>query len=242
MVSSIQFAPWSYYSLICLIWFLSSCCTTSSRGGCFFSSRMISTKKRVLWPADGVWLGKMRCTFCGLVDVPVISGKCTIPWNPICQRLLLWTKNCVNSGRDERMSQRFMNWSTAINCFIYFIYPATIPTESQHFLPSNSNDFLVQLTFRHAHTTQHSVYYWNSCVLNHLYTLSMFKDIAFWAISYIVCLSFHFQTILVMLIIFRSLHTLIALTYWIGLWFNFRLAKRMKIGNMFNIQNYQAAR
>lgn len=190
----------------------------------------------------GVWLGKMRCTFCGLVDVPVISGKCTIPWNPICQRLLLWTKNCVNSGRDERMSQRFMNWSTAINCFIYFIYPATIPTESQHFLPSNSNDFLVQLTFRHAHTTQHSVYYWNSCVLNHLYTLSMFKDIAFWAILYIVCLSFHFQTILVMLIIFRSLHTLIALTYWIGLWFNFRLAKRMKIGNMFNIQNYQAAR
>lgn len=55
MVSSIQFAPWSYYSLICLIWFLSSCCTTSSRGGCFFSCRMISTKKRVLWPADGVW-------------------------------------------------------------------------------------------------------------------------------------------------------------------------------------------
>lgn len=55
MVSSIQFAPWSYYSLICLIWFLSSCCTTNSRGGCFFSCRMISTKKRVLWPADGVW-------------------------------------------------------------------------------------------------------------------------------------------------------------------------------------------
>lgn len=122
----------------------------------FFSCRMISTKKRVLWPADGVWLGKMRCTFCGLVDVPVISGKCTIPWNPICQRLLLWTKNCVNSGRDERMSQRFMNWSTAINCFIYFIYPATITTESQHFLPSEFKWFsgTVNLSPCTHHTTQ----------------------------------------------------------------------------------------